>query len=257
MSKTIKVMTFNLRTSKAADGPNCFANRKPLILDVLRREKPDVIGFQEATEEMLLWLKQALRSYYVLGHGRNPDNHGEGVATAFRKDRFDLHAFGQEWLSFTPDQPGSRIEGVEQSHCPRVFSRTELLYKNSSEVFSFYNVHTDYQSDSCVFLECGMLMRKIGERGGKFILVGDFNVCPDNGAIALINATQGQFGTVDVTAKLGDTFHGFGKKEPKKIDYIFTNCKTDVEKTYVVPDGTSDGNYYSDHHALCAFPVIP
>ena len=60
MSIKIKVMTFNLRVKAIVDGANCFDFRKNKILKVIREEAPDVIGFQEANDEMLAFLKESL-----------------------------------------------------------------------------------------------------------------------------------------------------------------------------------------------------
>jgi uncharacterized protein YbaP (TraB family) len=49
----IKVMTFNMRMATRADGNNSFWDRKEKILKMLAAEAPDVIGFQEITDEML------------------------------------------------------------------------------------------------------------------------------------------------------------------------------------------------------------
>ena len=52
MSTPIKVMTFNMRINTPVDGDNWFRNRRPKIAEVIRRENPDIIGFQEIDEEM-------------------------------------------------------------------------------------------------------------------------------------------------------------------------------------------------------------
>ena len=43
----LKVMSFNLRTDTPKDGINAFSERYPRVLEVIRNEKPDLIGFQE------------------------------------------------------------------------------------------------------------------------------------------------------------------------------------------------------------------
>ena len=246
----IKVMTFNLRIRTKSDGENIFDNRAPRILDVIRAEAPDVIGFQEASDFMIEELQRNLSDYYFLGHGREADYHGEAPTIAYRWDRFMLHAFQEEMLSLTPLESGSRIEGVGQSNCPRSFACAELICKENSQRFALYNIHTDHKSANAVFAECVMLMQNVGRRGLPFILTGDFNATPDSMAIRMINATGESLGTVDTTAAIESTFHGYGKNtEPFKIDYIFTNLKSDLSTTYIVQNPTS--GFYSDHFALC------
>ena len=52
MYEPIKVMTFNMRINTVIDGDNWFHKRCPKIEEVIKREKPDIIGFQEIDEEM-------------------------------------------------------------------------------------------------------------------------------------------------------------------------------------------------------------
>ena len=247
----IKVMTFNLRIRTRSDGEYIFDLRQPKILDVINNEKPDVIGFQEANDDMLAFLQKNLPEYYFLGHGRNEDYHGEAPAIAYRWDRFSLYSFSQEMLSLTPQIAGSRVEGIQQSACSRAFASAELICKENSTRFSVYNIHTDHIEQRTVFAECIMLMQAIGRRGGKFILTGDFNATPDTPAIEMIRESKNVLGTVDLTANIQTSFHGYGRlEEDCKIDYIFTNLEGDPHNSYAVPQ--PEVGFYSDHHALCA-----
>ena len=257
METKIKVMTFNLRVRTEKDGKNCFDFRKEKILDVIARENPDLIGFQEASDTMLKWLKTNLLEYVVLGHGRNENYHGEGIPIAYRRDAFDLHRFEEMWLSYTPDQPASRMEGVGQSKYPRVMVYSELVPANGDTPIVFCNVHTDHRVDKARVAECMMVMQKLFAAKHRFVLTGDFNDRPDSESILSIVETADALGTVDATAEIKGSFHGFsGDVKDRKIDYIFTNLKTDPKSSYAVPDAGEDGVYYSDHAALCAFVEI-
>ena len=86
----MKVVTYNSRYDCEADGINRFEYRKPFILEKIEQEKPDVIGFQEVLPEMLLWYKEALKDYTVLGCGRCEDLTSETAAVAYKKTRFNL-----------------------------------------------------------------------------------------------------------------------------------------------------------------------
>jgi endonuclease/exonuclease/phosphatase family metal-dependent hydrolase len=257
MSVLIKAMTLNLRMRTEKDGKNCFDFRKNRILEVIANENPDVIGFQEATDGMLAWLKESLVDYVVLGHGRKADYHGEGTPIAYRRSLFDLHRFEEMWLSYTPDVSGSRIEGVEQSKHPRVMAYAELIHKDAEKPFVFCNVHTDHKGERARVAECMMVMQKLSTSPWKFVLTGDFNDRPDNPSICVIRATADTLGTVDATENIVGSLHLFtGEVKDRKIDYIFTNLPTDPTKSYAVEDHGIDGVFYSDHLALCAWIEI-
>ena len=244
-------MTFNLRIRTKHDGENMFDFREPRVLDVIRSEMPDLIGFQEGNNYMTEFLQKNLPEYYFLGHGREADYNGEAPLIAYRWDRFLLHSFAEEMLSLTPQIPGTIVAGINQSIYPRAFACAELIDKESGRKFAFANVHTDHVDTNVVFAECVMLMQHIGRKSLPFVLTGDFNATPDTAAIKMICATAEQLGTVDATAGIQNSFHGYGKQKGDfKIDYIFTNLPTDAAQSYAVPN--TPAGYYSDHYALCA-----
>ena len=48
----MKIVTFNLRMENPDDGPHRFLHRREAIVARIRREAPDILGFQEALPEM-------------------------------------------------------------------------------------------------------------------------------------------------------------------------------------------------------------
>ena len=56
----MKFVTFNIRCDFGQDGANNFIYRRPLILEKIRQEKPDIIGFQEVLPHVAAWLKENL-----------------------------------------------------------------------------------------------------------------------------------------------------------------------------------------------------
>lgn len=43
----LRVMTFNVRYGEADDGINAWPKRRDLMVEVIRREHPDILGTQE------------------------------------------------------------------------------------------------------------------------------------------------------------------------------------------------------------------
>lgn len=254
MAIRIKVMTFNLRVRTIKDGINCFDARRDRIREVIESESPDVIGFQEASNGMLSWLKETFTDYVVLGHGREGDYHGEGTPIAYKRELFDLHFFDASWLSYTPQIPASFFNGVEQSRCPRMIIYAELIHRDATQPFVFCNVHTDHKSSSARVAECMAVMQRLYCARFPFVLTGDFNDQPDSQSIGMILGTKETLGTIDATENIIGSFHAFtGNVGDSKIDYIFTNLSADPTEAYAVPDIPVEGVYYSDHNALCAF----
>ena len=246
----LKVCSFNSRCDIANDGINNFECRKGRILEFIRAEDPDIIGFQEITPTMREWFVESLEDYYTVGAGRNPDLTGEAPLIAFKKRDMQLVSCETVMLSSSPEVFGSRYEGSDQSHCPRAYCRALLKHKDIEKPFYVYNVHTDHVGAMARALASVQLVQDISTRDGIFFMTGDFNAEPESREIRLI--TECPF-VSDVTRDVGATFHAYGKLDnPVKIDYIFTNLATDPRESYAVEDIPVDGIYISDHLPVVA-----
>ena len=85
----LKIFTFNIRVC-VDKGANDFDLRKHRIAELINSEKPDIVGFQEATDRMREELSSLLDGYYVVGCGREKNYCGESAAVAYRRDKFEL-----------------------------------------------------------------------------------------------------------------------------------------------------------------------
>lgn len=257
MSK-IKVMSFNLRMNTPKDGINAFPNRKERILEMIARESPDIIGFQEVTDEARLWLRETLGDYIIVGCGRMADLHGEAVPIAYKKDLFELLKYEVLWLSPAPNIPGSRFENLGQSRWPRIFTAAYLKHNDKSGIFLVCNAHTDHLSAAARLKSGEQIVAYLSAFGGRAILTGDFNAPPDAEEIKVITQNK-EFPLKDTTAGIGSTYHGFGElsgDNKTKIDYIFTNFEHVAAESHTVPDPHEGGIWYSDHHAAVSSIII-
>lgn len=247
----LKIFTFNVRVC-VDKGANDFELRKHRIAELINTEKPDVVGFQEATGKMREELANMLDGYYIMGCGREKDYRGESAAVAYRRDKFELISLENFWLSATPSIPGSRY-GEDQSNCPRITTAILLVEKSGGKPFWFINTHLDHIGSTARLLGATQLMQFISEKREPCILTGDFNAGPAAKEIRAFSANE-HLGLIDCTAEIKGTFHDYGKM-PKmaKIDYIFTNLPCDASKSFAYPDDAPNGTYYSDHLPVCAY----
>lgn len=246
----MKVVTYNSRYDCAADGINRFEYRKPFIQEKIEEEKPDVIGFQEVLPEMLLWYKEALSDYTVLGCGRCEDLTGETTAVAYRKSRFNLIQMETFWLSPTSYVPGSRYQ--EQSICPRTCTVLLLHDLETDLVFRVYNTHLDHEGETARVLGMTQILNKIRNQAvfpnAPVLLMGDFNAEPDAREIKLC---EDGTGLIELTKEVGPTFHDYGRRVPNiKIDYIFGSPQFSCLK-YDLWDDRKGEIYLSDHYPVC------
>ena len=249
--KLLKIFTVNARLD-VDKGANDFELRKHRIAELINTEKPDIIGFQEATNRIRGELAKMLEGYYVLGCGRDKTYGGESTAIAYRIDKLDLIKLDTFWLSATPSIPGSRY-GEDQSKCPRISTAALFVLKDSDKPFWFINTHLDHIGSVARLLGSTQLMQYISEKSEPCILVGDFNAEPDSKEIRALVANE-HLGLVDCTANITETFHNYKKIDRMtKIDYIFTNMPCDASKSFAFPDDAPNGTFYSDHFPVCAF----
>ncbi len=246
----IKVRTFNLRFPAEGDGINYFKNREKNILDCIERESPDLIGFQEAADYSREFLKKNISDrYVVLGCGRHKDYTGEACCIAFNRDRFDLKDYSTKILSSTPDIPGSRYEGSDQSSCPRLYSHAHLSV-GEGKTLHFYNVHLDHKGAVARLLGMTQLVQDIAGCDAPFVLTGDMNARPDEDTVRIPFGMKHKR-VAEATADIEHTFHAYGtKKDNCKIDYIYTDAP--FSDAYTVEDKAEGGVYISDHYPVCA-----
>ena len=248
----MKIVSYNARCVWKGDGVNGFMHRAGMIWDKVRKEKPDVIAFQEVVSPLKECLETILPEYLLLGHFRNADYGGEGVFTAIRRDTWDLHGLETFWMSPTPYVPGSRYPG--QSTCPRICAVTLIRNRFTGELLRIYNFHLDHISDAARVdgMQCVLDRMEEFDRKGEFesVLLGDFNAEPDSGALKLCDTYERRT-LVDVTAEIPATFHGYGKCAVK-IDYLIaTKALADRKTSACVWDDTDNGIFLSDHYPVC------
>ena len=248
----LKIMSFNLRTANKGDGINYFFDRFDRVMEVINTEKPDIIGFQEVTDAMRAKLRDYMPDYTVQGCGRDASYHGEAMLIAYRKDEVELISLENIWLSMTPGIPGSHYGG-DQSGCPRMFTAAKLKHNRLQKPFIFINTHLDHEGKMARYLGAVQLCQYISVHDERFVMTGDFNATPETPEIRVITEALAYRGCRDCTADLGPTFHWFGTlplEKQVKIDYIFSDAR--CVESYKVEDIPVNGQYYSDHNAVCA-----
>lgn len=217
----MKLVTFNIRCDYGEDGKNNFCFRKPLILEKLHREEPDVVCFQEVLPHVAAWLREELTDYYIVGCGRSGTLEDEQMTVAYRKNRFALLQMETFWLSETPAVPGSRYP--KQSICPRTGTEVLLEDLSSKRVFRLVNTHLDHEFAEARERGLAQILEKL-ETPGLFphaptAIVGDMNAEPDSPEMATLEGMPYRNETRDI----GVTYHGFGCGDPPcSIDYILT-----------------------------------
>lgn len=245
----MKFVTFNIRCDYDQDGENSFRFRKAGILKKIQEEQPDILCFQEVRPHVMLWLKQALADYLVLGCGRTAIFDDESPTIAVKKERFDLVSMDTFWLSAEPYTPGSRYE--DQSICPRTASEAVLFDLQEKVLWRVVNTHLDHEGFGARKEGLEQIMKRIAApehfAEAYTLLAGDFNAEPEWEEMQVMKQYP-EF--ADVTAEVGGTFHDYGRVKAEKIDYVYAKkpLKATSAKLW---EECEDGVYLSDHYPVC------
>lgn len=244
MNTELKIVTFNLRITED-DGLNIWGNRVSHVIDKIKQEVPDLIGFQELTEISLTDLKQQLTDYVFVGCGRDDQMSGEMVMIAYNKHGLDLMSLDIFWFSDTPSKPGSKKEIMTLARPCNVaiFRDCKTL-----RLFRVYNTHFDHMQSSIRVQSSHQLLNDLQIREQNIslptLIMGDMNSEPqDEEMKALVDNNL-----IDLTDNVDYTFHDYGKMKIK-IDYIYATPTIKASKAVAWTE-CFDGVYLSDHYPV-------
>lgn len=255
----ISVMTLNIRYDNPEDSVNAWSSRSSIVYDVIRREKPDLLGLQEVLYHQYNYLDSLLTGYESAGVGRDDGGRsGEMNPVFYRKDRFNMVRNVTFWLSDTPEVPGSK---AWSSSLPRIVTWTQLVDKKTDEHMFFFNTHFAHDSDTARIMSARLLMSTVDSiaAGFPFVITGDFNVMPGSEAYSLLTGPAESIPLFKDSKDISEenpegpayTFNGFSDEPGSiRLDYIFVSNDMRVlqHRTLMKKE---QGVFVSDH-----WPVI-
>ncbi len=259
MPDPLRVMSFNIRYAGGDDGANAWEHRRPLVIETIRNQGPDVIGLQEVLHSQAEELTSALPDYTFVGVGREDGKtRGEYVPIMFRKARFTLLDHGCFWLSEQPDRPGS--VGWDAA-LPRIVTWVRLRFNEAPfREVQIVNVHFDHRGEQARCESARLLHKLVESLGGRpLVMLGDFNCRPGSephtiltqGRNGLWNLQDVQSGSPKSPFAQAGTYHGFtGNAGSQRIDWILISERFDVVATEI--DRHHAGDLWPSDH----FPVI-
>lgn len=251
-NKKLRILSFNIRYGTAKDGENSWEKRKETLFELLKQEKADIIGLQEALRFQLDEIKSVLPFYAELGVGREDGKtDGEYSAILYLKNKFDAGENGYFWFSDKPQEPGSKTWG---NNVTRICTWALLTDKTSKNSLYIYNLHLDHESQNSREKSADQLLKHIQGKKFPVIVSGDFNAGEDNTAIKNILSA----GLVDSFRKLHpgekdvNTYHAFeGTVTGDKIDFIFCSKELKIYGAEILRNN-KEGKYPSDHYPINA-----
>lgn len=249
----IKVMSYNIRNSNAADGPNKWKYRKEHVSDLIKQIDPDVLGTQEVLLDQYTDLKKRLPSYSVFGVGRNNGKHaGEHSCIFYKTEKYKLLHGGNFWLSETPAKPGSKSWDAAIT---RICTWVQLEEKESKQSFFVFNTHFDHRGGLARKNSARLLTHFIDSVCGKspVIVTGDFNFEPGSEGYKVMTDTTSLLFDAYTSNEPNYTDCGFDVKQTDchRIDYIFFSTHLKHQE-YTLHKNNNGRHYLSDHLPISA-----
>ncbi|RXZ43498.1 endonuclease/exonuclease/phosphatase family protein [Agromyces binzhouensis] len=177
----LHVMSFNIRRRMPRNrpgSPDRWATRKPLVRRLLAAERPTVLGVQEALDEQVEVVADALGgSHRWVGTGRDPGGHGEACPVYYDDARLELTEWRQLALSATPGEHGSRSWG---NLTRRVVVSAEFTDRATGGRLHVFNTHLDHLSRRSRLQSARMIAglahaAHLDEPEAAIVVTGDFN----------------------------------------------------------------------------------
>ncbi len=174
------LMTWNILHNLNPLPPANWSNRRPLVWQVIRAHRPDVLAMQEVLEGQLEDFEHEFGAEYAwVGRGHAGGMSGEILPVAWRRERFELVMHEFLWLSPTPEVAGSKGWG---GMFPRVVTWVRLRDRFCGREFIVANNHWEADND---LMEARRESARILLERSAFLplslpvfLVGDFNIVP-------------------------------------------------------------------------------
>ena len=187
----MSVVSFNIRVDNAADGSNRWSERRAAAVNMLQREKPIVMGLQEAQAHQITWLARSCTDYAWYGLGRDtgtppPETDAyareETMAIFWRESEAELLDKGTFWLSETPGE----VSKLPSADYRRTCTWGLFRLRATGTRFYFFNTHlateTIPRGEQIGILIANM--KRINDKRLPAFLTGDFNAETDEAAFA-------------------------------------------------------------------------
>ena len=250
IGQDLKLMTYNIKYDNKKDTVNNWNDRKENLIRLIRHYKPSIIGTQEALHHQVAYLDSCLTNFSFIGVGRD-DGKQKGEYTSIHYDNtkhkvLDSNTF---WLSKTPEKVSVGWDAAMERIC------TYGLFQSlkSKERFYVFNTHFDHMGEKAREKSAKLILakiKKINDKNLPIVLMGDFNLRPEEKPIQQIKSKMQDGKEVTEQPFYGPegTFNGFNwdMKLDRRIDYIFV--KKFKVKSYVhIDDRMQNNKHISDH----------
>lgn len=241
-SEVFSTMTHNLMANDVSE------DRVARTMALICKYMPDTVGVQEATEEWMTALREALADYYgFVGEGCEGGNKGEHTAILYAKAKYNLVESGTKWFSHTPD----KVFKLPDSGHFRVF--TWALLEDQETGARYLHVNTQLDGTATRSDQVKLLMQFLkGYNDVAVVLTGDMNTTLEADELQFLQeqglATKPNFKELEQLPLYGRGNH--------VVDWIFATKDCIALTNYITDNNYIFGGYTSDHCSYYAEFIV-
>lgn len=248
-----RIVSFNIRMDRdpASDGPHHWLHRREAVADMIRRERPVLLGLQEEWDTQMEYLLSELGDAYGrVGVGRLDGKlDGEMNAIYYRRDAVELVDWGNFWLSESPETVSIGWDAC----CSRTFTWARLRFIGSGRELFYCNTHLDHvgaRSRREAMRLIRAKMEELNPAGLPLLLTADFNTTPDDAVFDDLRLTMHDAREEAPETDRRITYNAWGRSEGKIIDHIFFAGDALSVEGFRTLDGDYGVPYISDHYPV-------
>ncbi|REK86983.1 endonuclease [Streptomyces inhibens] len=244
-------MTFNLRYASDTR-PNSWAERRPGMRALLRREAPQLLGTQEGLYGQVRDIAEDLGSHYDwVGTGRGGGSKDEFATVFYDVRRLAPVEYDHFWLSDTPYLIGSATWG---NTVIRMVTWVRFRDVRTGGEFYALNTHLDHANQYSRERSAALITERLRGLDPALprIVTGDFNVAAHKNPVyeAMLDGGSlvDSWDTADERSAQYATFHGYRPLVPDgdRIDWILTSPGVRTRRA-TINTYSAHGQFPSDH----------
>lgn len=255
----ISVISFNIRVDNAADGTNVWRNRRDAVVTMIERERPMLLGLQEAQPHQITYLSEHCPDYAWYGLGRDTgkvppatDSYAaeETMAIFWRTAELELLDKGTFWLSETPDQVSKGWDASYRRTCTWAGFR----HRKSGQTCYFFNTHLDNDGKVAREESIKLLvsrMKTINSKRRVSFLTADFNSNVTDACFAPLHVYMRDARANAAVSDDYPSWNGYGASTGR-LDHVFFSGDNCTAREFRTLQGDYGVPYISDHYPVAA-----
>ena len=256
----ISVISFNIRVDNAADGTNVWRNRRDAVVTMIERERPMLLGLQEAQPHQITYLSEHCPDYAWYGLGRDTgkvppatDSYAaeETMAIFWRTAELELLDKGTFWLSETPDQVSKGWDASYRRTCTWAGFR----HKKSGQTCYFFNTHLDNDGKVAREESIKLLvsrMKTINSKRRVSFLTADFKSTVTDACFAPLHVYMRDARANAAVSDDYPSWNGYGASTGR-LDHVFFSGDNCTAREFRTLRGDYGVPYISDHYPVAAW----